>query len=323
VLVVPEEVKAAAIRRALAEADILSGGDVEADDVARDVEPPTLTTVSDALRARFAAWRARPTPPPARRQPAAPTTSALDRAAAFAAWRKGKRVPPGNLDAAMHVLLANFADSEVRELLAMAGDYRTLEMLASRSPRGGAVDVDDDDDEEDDDVEDDDVVDWDVAVWHVENIPLHCHNAALEGRDLAIRWRGAEIPVAVHDVVKRGRTYMLLGDNLQHGGSMAVKIDEIEACGELVVAAPPTPASGPPSRRSGAPAPTAASPSRPPRAFSSPASAFGSPRAPAPPVVSVPRPTDPHSTPRVAGHLPCPCGSGARYRNCCRTSLPS
>ena len=102
---------------------------------------------------------------------------------------------------------------------------------------------------------------------------------------------GRQTLVLVLDVLPRGRAMMMLGEEVDSGIAVALRLDEIAA---IVDSSVPTKVRSAPTKAPAVPA------------TGDRAAALRSPWVP-----GLGQPTPP-------GHAPCPCGSGDRYRKCCR-----
>jgi len=133
-------------------------------------------------------------------------------------------------------------------------------------------------------------------LWQDQDLRARLERAAEDVEALALQLPGAVRYVEIDRVMKRGNAWMVLGNDVSTGNSVAVKLDDVQA-----IAALPddleaydlrTPETDPDELE-----------------LDPDELADVAPRRPWHPAPGEAAP---------AGHLPCPCGSGARYRNCCR-----
>lgn len=122
----------------------------------------------------------------------------------------------------------------------------------------------------------------DALEWHRTNLIARLDAAVRVQARLLLDLGDRRQEIHVRSIVQRGDTLMLLGDDPRDVG-IALRVVNIQGLAEL----PATPAA----------------PTRTPPPGEAPASSRWSP------VTGMPAPS---------GHAPCPCGSGKRYRQCCR-----
>jgi hypothetical protein len=141
-------------------------------------------------------------------------------------------------------------------------------------------------------------------LWQTTDVRAALEAAAQAHRPLAINTRHGDRFLRIERVLRRGQRWMVLGEDLATGGPVAVPLDWVTAVAALPDdlaahgldgggAADPSDAEG--EGDAEGPGELPFGPSEPARPW---------------------RPAPGQSPP--AGHLPCPCGSGERYRNCCR-----
>ncbi|HEX4419361.1 MAG TPA: helicase-associated domain-containing protein [Kofleriaceae bacterium] len=127
-----------------------------------------------------------------------------------------------------------------------------------------------------------------VLLWQQEQLRPRLEAAAERTEWIALDVGGSVRFIEIEQVARRGSMWFVLGDDLEDGTAVALALDKITAIAALpddvdlddLLAQEPAA----PSERGGASLPW-----RPPP-----------------------------GTPAPAGHVTCPCGSGERYRNCCR-----
>jgi hypothetical protein len=105
---------------------------------------------------------------------------------------------------------------------------------------------------------------------------------------LALELGGSIKQIRFSRLLQQGDTWLVLGEEIDTGESVAVPLPRITELAVIGAMAPARP------RHRGAAASAAPDPEPP-----------SGPRAPSP-------------APNLPGHIRCPCGSGARYRDCCR-----
>jgi hypothetical protein len=127
-----------------------------------------------------------------------------------------------------------------------------------------------------------------VLLWQQEQLRPRLEAAAERAECLALDIAGTVRFVEIERVSRRGSMWFILGEDFEDGTAVALALDKINAIAALPddLALDDLHAH---HRASSTQQPAVSGPWRPP------------PGTPTPP-----------------GHVPCPCGSGQRYRNCCR-----
>ena len=132
-------------------------------------------------------------------------------------------------------------------------------------------------------------------LWQEQGLRERIERAAEDVEALALQLPTGVRYVEVDRVLRRGTTWMVLGNDVRSGDSVAVRLDEVQA-----IAAMPDDLDAYDLRLPGDAADD---------------DDDGDDDVPGAPRVRW-QPAPGQAAP--AGHVPCPCGSGERYRNCCR-----
>lgn len=123
--------------------------------------------------------------------------------------------------------------------------------------------------------------------WYTQDLHAYLAAAARTSATYTLDLGGGRTPaVRIRKVIERGTVTMVLGEDIVDDSAIAVPLRSILRVAE-------TPTTDPPNQ---------------------PAAVPRGPATPTSPTLRVLA----GGKPALAGHLPCPCGSGARYRACCR-----
>lgn len=133
--------------------------------------------------------------------------------------------------------------------------------------------------------------------WRSEDVRGRLQFAAKRREALGLKLASEVRIVGIHQVIRRGTTWMVLGEDVLEGESIAIKLDMIQAFAELPGDMLERMMAGDEDEL----VDVGVEPDEPDNVVRKP-------WHPAP------------GQPPPAGHLPCPCGSGERYRNCCRNA---
>jgi hypothetical protein len=147
-----------------------------------------------------------------------------------------------------------------------------------------------------------------VLLWQQEDLRPRLEAAAQRAECLALDIAGTVRFVEIERVSRRGSMWFILGEDFEDGTAVALALDKITALAALPDDFDPDELHAH-AHASTKPASTTTTTTSTTSSSSGGAASASSTAGPWRP---------PPGTPAPPGHVPCPCGSGQRYRNCCR-----
>ena len=146
-----------------------------------------------------------------------------------------------------------------------------------------------------------------ALLWQQEDLRERLQDAARRGETLALQLAGGVRNVAITQAIRRGTTWMVLGEDIRDDEAVALRLDDIQA-----IAALPDDFGHDDDLDFGGPGDIDDDDDDDFGVIDDAAGPGGRGELARRPWRPAPGQAPP------AGHLPCPCGSGVRYRQCCR-----